>query len=80
MNASNPIITTFNNQKDSINSFAFYKSYLLSTSSDSTLCSYDFRQRKLRVQSEVMHSELQSIVVTNKFNFFKIIFNLKYFL
>lgn len=66
MNVKNPVVVTFDNQTDSINAFAVYKSCLLSASSDGTLCSYDFRQRRLRVQSEIMHSELQSIAITNK--------------
>ncbi|KJH46473.1 HIT zinc finger [Dictyocaulus viviparus] len=44
-----------------------YRSNLLSVSADATLAAYDVRKRRLRMKSEMMHSELVSLCVTDKY-------------
>lgn len=40
---------------------------LLSASSDGSIAAYEVRKCKLRMKSEIMHSELLSLCVTNKY-------------
>jgi len=64
-----PLVQTFKDQEDIINDLKVYKHWLLSACGDGTLAAYDLRKRKLSMLSEVMHSELMSIAVTDKYTY-----------
>uniref|UniRef100_A0A915CTM7 Uncharacterized protein n=1 Tax=Ditylenchus dipsaci TaxID=166011 RepID=A0A915CTM7_9BILA len=64
-----PIVATLKDQDDIVNAFGIYKNSVLAASGDCTVATYDYRQRRLRLRSEKMHSELLSIAVGDKFTY-----------
>lgn len=67
MNASEPTVSEFKEQEDRINCFSQYKALALASSSDGTLGTYDLRNSKLKLHSEVVNGELTSIVTLKKY-------------
>ncbi|KHJ91410.1 ribosomal protein L21, partial [Oesophagostomum dentatum] len=66
--AENPKICSWKEQEGDINALKVDTRHnLLSASSDGTLAAYEVRKRKLRMRSEMMHSELVSLCVTDKY-------------
>lgn len=65
--SENANIRKWQEQDEDINDLKVdVKSNLLATSSDGTLGAYDLRKAKLKMRSELMHSELYSVCGTNR--------------
>ncbi|KAI1724622.1 WD repeat-containing protein 55 [Ditylenchus destructor] len=62
----NALVGACKEQDDIVNAFGIYKNSLLVANGDCTLAAYDFRQKKLKVKSELMHSELLSLALTER--------------
>lgn len=68
LRADVPKICTWKEQDADVNALGIDSGHnLLSASSDGTLAAYEVRKRKLRMKSEIMHSELISLCVTEKY-------------
>uniref|UniRef100_A0A1I7X4D6 WD_REPEATS_REGION domain-containing protein n=1 Tax=Heterorhabditis bacteriophora TaxID=37862 RepID=A0A1I7X4D6_HETBA len=64
--AQNPKICTWKEQDSDVNALAIDGRHnLISASSDGTIAAYEVRKCKLRMKSEMMHSELLSLCVTD---------------
>lgn len=62
----NALVGSCKEQEDIVNAFEIYKNSLLVANGDCTLAAYDFRQKKLKVKSELMHSELLSLALNER--------------
>ncbi|CAB3403006.1 unnamed protein product [Caenorhabditis bovis] len=70
LRAECPVVRKWKEQEEEINELKIdSKHNLLSASSDGTLAAFDLRKGKLKVRSELMHSELLSICPTDKFTY-----------
>nr|CDJ80933.1 Hypothetical protein CBG24890 [Haemonchus contortus] len=68
LRVSSPMICSWKEQEADVNALKLDSRHnLLSASSDGTLAAYEVRKRKLRMKSELMHSELVSLCVTEKY-------------
>ncbi|VDL63042.1 unnamed protein product [Nippostrongylus brasiliensis] len=68
LRADSPKICSWKEQEADVNALKIDSRHnLLSASSDGTLAAYEVRKRKLRMKSELMHSELVSLCVTDKY-------------
>ncbi|WKY01440.1 hypothetical protein Q1695_015438 [Nippostrongylus brasiliensis] len=68
LRADSPKICSWKEQEADVNALKIDNRHnLLSASSDGTLAAYEVRKRKLRMKSELMHSELVSLCVTDKY-------------
>ncbi|KIH65188.1 hypothetical protein ANCDUO_04494 [Ancylostoma duodenale] len=66
--ADNPRICSWKEQEGDVNALRIDNRHnVLSASSDGTIAAYEVRKRKLRMRSEMMHSELVSLCVTDKY-------------
>ncbi|EYB81520.1 hypothetical protein Y032_0380g332, partial [Ancylostoma ceylanicum] len=66
--ADNPRICSWKEQEGDVNALRIDNRHnVLSASSDGTIAAYEVRKRKLRMKSEMMHSELVSLCVTDKY-------------
>uniref|UniRef100_A0A1I7TWQ7 WD_REPEATS_REGION domain-containing protein n=1 Tax=Caenorhabditis tropicalis TaxID=1561998 RepID=A0A1I7TWQ7_9PELO len=67
LDAETPMIREWREQEEEINDLKVdVKTNLLATSSDGTMAAFDLRKAKVKVRSELMHSELFAVCGTNR--------------